>query len=136
MAENTGRGAQRAMLAVGLLMAGGVLFALSTVAKGVNNAFGGVSSPSEPEAPVKAAPKPDPVTGVIHVEDGDPLPPATPISKRARPAPPPAPAAAPGAGRSPAEMSHDELVAEVNALRAQVANLEAQQAAARAALAR
>jgi hypothetical protein len=126
---NSGQAMQRAMAAGALLFAGGLLLFMAKVTKVTKAVFEG-EAPDAPTEQVAPAPPKAAATapGVIHVQEGDPLPPATPL---------PRPGASPPAStgeRSPAEMTREELIREVASLRGQVARMEAQQAAVRAAL--
>ena len=129
MATNSGRALQRMMVAGGLVVAGGFLLLMGRVAKSTSDALQGQAPTSEAVAPAPASatpPKAATPSGVIHIQEGDPLPPATPLGPgRSAPA---------AAQPSPTDMSRDELMHEVAVLRARVALMEAQQAAARAAL--
>ena len=125
----SGQAMQRAMAAGALLFAGALLLFLAKVTKVTKAVFEGEApdAPAEqvaPAPPKAAAPAP----GVIHVQEGDPLPPATPLPRSG------ASSSSATGERSPAEMTREELIREVASLRGQVARMEAQQAAARAAL--
>ncbi len=123
----SGQAMQRAMAAGALLFAGALLLFLARVTKATKAALEG-EAPEAPTEQVAPAPKAVPAPGVIHVQEGDPLPPATPLPRPGASTP-----TAPGQ-RSPAEMTREELIREVASLRGQLARMEAQQAAVRAAL--
>jgi hypothetical protein len=119
---------QRMMAAGALLVAGVGLLGVSMVMKKVQGALMG--EPRDESAAVAEAPQAEaaPQPGVIHVNPGDPLPPATPLPRpepRAQPRPPVAAQGEPppAEGRDPGTMSRGELIDEVTRLRAKVAEL-------------
>ena len=126
---NSGQAAQRAVAAGALLVTGGMLLFLARVTKSTQAVFDGEPQDAPAAEVAKAPPstKP-PAPGVIHLNEGDPLPPATPLARPAANAP------AGGGARNPVEMSREELTQEVISLRARLAHMEAEEAAIRAAL--
>ena len=119
------KASQRMMAAGALLVAGVGLLGVSVVMKKVTGALNGEprdESAAVAEAqPAEAQPQP----GVIHVNPGDPLPPATPLPRPAQPRPPEAAQGEPppAEGRDPGTLTRGELIDEVTRLRAKVAEL-------------
>jgi hypothetical protein len=118
-----------ALLIVGLMMA-----ALSTMVKSTRDALEGRSLPEASAPKIPTATSPSKTSGrsdVIHVEEGDPLPAATPLP---RPNSDATSAQAQVSHKNPNDMSRAELIDEVTELRVRVTSLETQMASIRTAL--
>jgi hypothetical protein len=114
--------ARRMMLAGGFMVAGLVMLGITRLGGSASQALeGGEEIPRPAEAKPRSGPA---ANGTIHLEPGDPFPPATPIK-------PPSANAAQGPDQpiAPSDQpSREELIHQVIALHARVAALEAEEA--------